>query len=146
MQISLFSNYFNHHQLPFSLAMEAHLGERYTFVATEEINKERLSLGYRDMNREHSFVLPAYDSRETRKKAMALACGTPAIVFATGGCVEVVDETSGIVVPCDDVDRLQEAVIHVCEEKPFDPRACRRRAEAFDMNEKFRDYLPLYEK
>lgn len=40
------SNYYNHHQAPFSEAMYRLTGGNYRFIATKEIGEERLKLGY----------------------------------------------------------------------------------------------------
>ena len=74
----------------------------------------------------------------------ALACGTPVITFDTGGSPEIIDETCGIVVPCDDIPALVKAIRHVVEDKPFTAEACRKRAEKFDMQDKFAEYVQLY--
>lgn len=75
----------------------------------------------------------------------SLACGTPVITFETGGSPEILDETCGIVVPCDDVEAMERAIRHVCEDKPFSKEACLKRASCFSMQEKFREYVELYE-
>jgi len=75
----------------------------------------------------------------------SLACGTPVITFETGGSPEILDETCGIVVPCDDVDAMKRAIRHVCEDKPFSQEACLKRAGSFSMQEKFQEYVELYE-
>ncbi|MBO7519211.1 MAG: hypothetical protein J6T73_00390, partial [Clostridia bacterium] len=59
MTVALFSNYLMHHQLPFCLEMVRLLGENYIFVATEEFDRERKTLGYEDMNSKYGFVLRA---------------------------------------------------------------------------------------
>lgn len=74
----------------------------------------------------------------------SLACGTPVITFKTGGSPEMLDETCGVVVDCDDVDALEAAVRNVCENKPFTEQACRNRAAWFDKNDKFLEYVRLY--
>lgn len=74
----------------------------------------------------------------------ALACGTPSITFQTGGSPETVDQTSGCVVPCDDMDELVRMVIRTCEENPFDAKACRMRAELFGVEQKNAEYMALY--
>lgn len=74
----------------------------------------------------------------------ANACGTPVITFDTGGSPECIDEESGIVVLCDDVDAFEEAIVKVCVEKPFDSKACVKRAEMFDKNKKYQEYVDLY--
>lgn len=46
MTVLFLSNYFNHHQKPFSDAMFRLLGESYHFVETEPMDDERKSLGW----------------------------------------------------------------------------------------------------
>lgn len=46
MTVLFLSNYFNHHQKPFSDAMFRLLGENYHFVETEPMSAERKSLGW----------------------------------------------------------------------------------------------------
>jgi len=46
MKIVFCSNYFNHHQKPFSDAMRSIIGDGYTFVETEELSEERKRLGW----------------------------------------------------------------------------------------------------
>lgn len=73
----------------------------------------------------------------------ALACGTPIITFATGGSVESVDAMTGKVVPKGDVDGLIDAIQELRRE-PLRREACLMRAEQYDKNERFREYLALY--
>jgi putative colanic acid biosynthesis glycosyltransferase len=75
----------------------------------------------------------------------ALACGTPVITFETGGSPEIPDNSCGVVVPCDDVGAMESAICHIIEERPFTQEACRKRAEMFDMNDKFAEYVKLYQ-
>ena len=75
----------------------------------------------------------------------ALACGTPVVTFKTGGSPESLDEKCGIVVPKGDVDALLTAVRKVCEEKPFARKDCRRKALAYGRNERYMQYISLYE-
>lgn len=65
MTITFFSNFLNHHQLPFSLEMVRILGDDYKFVATERIPEERTNLGYEDMNSKYDFVIRSYEDEET---------------------------------------------------------------------------------
>ena len=52
MKVAFFSNYLNHHQLPFCLAMDRLTDGQFTFVATTPVPKARLALGYHDMNKQ----------------------------------------------------------------------------------------------
>lgn len=76
----------------------------------------------------------------------ALACGTPVITFKTGGSPEMLDETCGSVVGCDDVDALEKEILRVCSEKPFSEERCVEKARSFDKNERFKEYLGVYER
>ena len=51
----------------------------------------------------------------------------------------------GSVVPCDDVDALEREIKRVCSEHPYSKEACMKRAQAFDRNERFEEYVRLYE-
>ncbi|SCW32796.1 Glycosyltransferase involved in cell wall bisynthesis [Ruminococcaceae bacterium YRB3002] len=75
----------------------------------------------------------------------AIACGTPVLTFRTGGSPEIPDEHSGAVVDVDDIDGLEEQIRKICEEKPFSEEDCVRRAESFDHNAKYNEYLHLFD-
>ncbi len=87
MRVAFFSNYMNHHQLPFSLAMDKLTDGNYTFVATTTVPQERLAMGYHDMNKQYPFVLTTYDSPENAQKALALALESDVII--TGSAPEM---------------------------------------------------------
>jgi len=83
MKISFYSNYLTHHQLPFCLEMGKRLGENFTFIATEQIEEERIKLGYEDLNNKYSFVLNAYEGDEKEQKALALAKESDIVIFGS---------------------------------------------------------------
>lgn len=64
MKVTFFSNFLNHHQLPFCLEMQKRLGNNFKFVATEKIPIDRLALGYDDMNKAYDFVVRTYENEE----------------------------------------------------------------------------------
>lgn len=68
MKITFFSNFLNHHQLPFCIEMQKILHDNFKFVATETIPEERLSLGYDDMNKSYDFVVRSYEDEEMAYK------------------------------------------------------------------------------
>lgn len=48
MRVVFLSNFYNHHQAPFSKKMWKILDGNYAFIATEEMDPERIRLGYRN--------------------------------------------------------------------------------------------------
>lgn len=74
----------------------------------------------------------------------SLACGTPVVTFKTGGSPECIDETCGSVVDKNDIDGMKNEVIRICENKLYSKEACLKKAKAFDMNDKFAEYVNLY--
>lgn len=92
------------------------------------------------------FVNPTREDTFPTVNIESLACGTPVITFDTGGSSEILDKTCGIVVPCDDVDAVERAIYYVCESTPFSQQACMVRAQCFNKQEKFQEYIDLYER
>lgn len=86
MRVAFFSNFLNHHQLPFCLAMEKLTHGGFVFVATEPIPQERLDMGYADINSKYPFVLRTYESFEAEKEAETLALTSDVII--TGSAPE----------------------------------------------------------
>lgn len=82
MKVTFYSNYMNHHQLAVSKKF-IEKGIDYTFVATTSISKERLSLGYQDMNKQYDFVLTTYDSNENYKRALELALESDIVIIGS---------------------------------------------------------------
>lgn len=91
------------------------------------------------------FVNPTREEVLGLVNVEALACGTPVITFKSGGSPECIDETCGGVVACDDVDKLEIEIMRICSDNPYSKEACLERAKAFDMNERFDEYIKLYE-
>lgn len=76
----------------------------------------------------------------------ALACGTPVITFDTGGSPECIDKMCGVVVNADDIDALIHSIKNTAENNYFNTIECIRRANMFNRNDKYEDYIELYEK
>ena len=70
MKIALVSNFLNHHQLPFCLAMKNNKDIEFHFVATTPTSKSRIAFGYEDMNAKYDFVLRTYESKVERDLAL----------------------------------------------------------------------------
>lgn len=90
------------------------------------------------------FVIPTREENYPTVNMESLACGTPVLTFRTGGSPEIIDETCGSVVECDDIDAMEREIIRICEEKPYSVEACIKKAREFDQNERFKEYIALY--
>lgn len=90
------------------------------------------------------FVNPTREENYPTVNMESLACGTPVLTFRTGGSPEILDETCGSVVECDDIDALEKEIIRICEINPYSKEDCIKRAKAFDQNERFMEYVELY--
>lgn len=91
------------------------------------------------------FVNPTREENYPTVNLESIACGTPVITFNTGGSAEMLDSFVGAVVECDDVDVLEREIINICENGRFSQTDCLKKAESFDMNDKFLRYIDLYE-
>ena len=74
----------------------------------------------------------------------ALACGTPVVMFNTGGSPECIDDSCGISVACEDLDAMLNAVIDACELRHFSQDDCVNRASLFDERRIYEAYAELY--
>lgn len=90
------------------------------------------------------FVNPTREDNFPTTNIESLACGTPVITFRTGGSPEIIDETCGSVIDCDDLAALRDEIIRVCESHPFSSESCQTRAERFDMDRRYMDYIGIY--
>ena len=81
MKIAFFSNYMNHHQLPFSNAL-IELAESYHFVATKPIPEKKLKFGYADMNN-LPFIVRAYEPN-LHNRVNDLLTESDVVIFGDG--------------------------------------------------------------
>lgn len=86
----------------------------------------------------------------TREEVLGLvnieanACGTPVVMFDTGGAPECIDNKSGVVVKHNDIQNVVQEINEICERTPFLKEDCVNRAKEFDMNIKNKEYVNLY--
>ena len=90
------------------------------------------------------FVNPTREENYPTVNMESIACGTPVLTFRTGGSPEMLDETCGSVVECDDVDALEREIVRICMERPYTKEMCVDKAKAFDQNVKFKEYINFY--
>ena len=89
------------------------------------------------------FVNPTLEDNMPMVNLEALACGTPVVVFETGGCPEAIDPSCGIVVKQGHLDEFCRAIQTLCEQKEMGD-CCLNRAKHFDCKATFQSYLELY--
>ena len=92
------------------------------------------------------FVNPTREDTFPTVNIEALACGTPVVTFQTGGSPECIDEVCGIVVPCDDIEQLKQAILSVCEGNLLCEDACLKRANTFKTTVMLNQYIDTYRK
>lgn len=92
------------------------------------------------------FVNPTREEVFGLVNVEALACGTPVVTFATGGCPEIVDQTCGSIVPQDDINQMIWEIKRVVEKSPYTKSDCINRAKLYDEKQLFLAYMELYEK
>lgn len=91
------------------------------------------------------FVNPTREETLGLVNVEALACGIPVVTFRTGGSPECMDESSGSVVECDDIDGLEHEIRRICASTPYSSENCIKRALAFDRELRFQEYVRLFE-
>ncbi len=88
----------------------------------------------------------------TREEVLGLvnveanACGTPVVMFRTGGAPECIDSNCGVVVDYNDYDSLKREIIRVCETQPFSSEACINYAHKnFNYQDRMKEYVNLFD-
>lgn len=90
------------------------------------------------------FVNPTREENYPTVNMESLACGTPVLTFKTGGSSESLDDTCGSVVDCNDIDALEYEILRICTGKLYSQKACLKRAELFDKDYRFQEYIDLF--
>ncbi|MFE8698126.1 glycosyltransferase [Cytobacillus sp. FJAT-53684] len=89
------------------------------------------------------FVNPTLEDNFPTTNIESLACGTPVVTYNTGGSIESLDKNCGVVIEKGNIDMLIET-INKLELNNFNKTNCINRAQRFDKNVKFREYVNLY--
>lgn len=92
------------------------------------------------------FLNPTYVDNFPTTNIEALACGTPAITYNTGGSPEAIDGNTGFIVEQGDIEGIIFAIQEILNKGEENYRYnCRQRAEKlFDKNSRFKEYIKLY--
>lgn len=91
------------------------------------------------------FINPTREDNYPTVNMEAIACGTPVITFNTGGSVEVITNKTGVVVPCDDLNALENKINQIAENKLFSEKELLDFAKNFNCKNRFEEYIELYE-
>lgn len=83
MKLTIYSNFFNHHQESLCNEFYRILGEDFHFVATTPVDKERLSMGYEDSNRKYPYIIRSYENQSSSRLAYSLALESDAIIIGS---------------------------------------------------------------
>lgn len=142
------------------IELSKRLGDKYQIVlvgtdddADEQLPDNIISIHRTNNQKELAEIYSAADvfANATREDTYptvnmeAIACGTPVVTFRTGGSPEMIDDTCGSVVDCDDTDAMEKEIIRICTTKPYTEEMCLSKARDFDANDKYREYIDLYE-
>ena len=94
------------------------------------------------------FVNPTWQDNYPTVNLEAIACGTPVVTYRTGGSVEAITDSTGMIVEQGDVAGLLFAAREIMQRgTQFFEDSCRKFAlENFDKEERYNDYLKLYDK
>jgi len=93
------------------------------------------------------FVNPTWEDSFPTTNLESLACGTPVITYKTGGSPESIDSETGFIIAKGDITGIQKAIYIIKNNsKQKYSSACRLRAiELFNKDDRFREYIKLYE-
>ncbi|NYV64897.1 glycosyltransferase [Bacillus sp. Gen3] len=87
------------------------------------------------------FINPTLEDNFPTTNLESLACGTPVITFNTGGSVESIDTSSGIIVEKGNIDLLTAAIKKI---KNYSSIHCLNRSKRYDKEKKYKEYLETY--
>lgn len=90
------------------------------------------------------FVNPTLQETQGLTTIEAFACGTPAVIFGSGGSADCIDNTCGVAIERGNYDEFLHMVIKACEKKPFTKDACIEKSKKYDKNLCYNPILNLY--
>ena len=80
MKVVFVSNYYNHHQAPFSQAMSRLTNGKFWFIENEEISQERKNMGWGEKNIP-TYVRQAYKGENGRRECIELIDSADIVMF-----------------------------------------------------------------
>lgn len=106
-------------------------------------NQEELVALYSAAN---VFFNPTWEDNFPTTNLESMACGTPVVTYKTGGSPEAIGKGIGYVIKQGDIELAKKTIMEIClHDKEFYKNNCRQRIlNYFNMNERFSDYITLY--
>ena len=89
---------------------------------------------------------PTYEDNFPTVNLESLACGTPVVTYNVGGSPETIDDKTGCVIPCEDIDEAADKIRQITsQDKTNWTAACINRASSrFNAIDKYKEYFALY--
>ena len=81
MKVVFVSNYLTHHQLPFCRAMNAKLGREFCFIETEEMDQNRIDLGWQLEETRDIYLIKSYTDEKAHQSACKVICEADAVII-----------------------------------------------------------------
>lgn len=94
----------------------------------------------------HLFINPTLEEVLGLVNIEALACGTPVIMYNTGGSPETIDDKTGIVVDKYDYKKMAEEINKQYKNYNFNSLDCIERARLFSIDNMKKEYKKIYKK
>jgi len=92
------------------------------------------------------YVNPTREDTYPTVNLEAMACGTPVVTFRAGGSPEaIVENKTGYVVECDDLDAMKNRILEICSTDKELKENCIKHSKSFDDKSKYKEYLDLYD-
>lgn len=128
-----------------SKAQKKELPENIIGITKTE-SVDELSLYY---NLSDVFVNLTWEDSFSMTNLEALACGTPVVTYKTGGAVETIeDSVTGYIVQQGNIDEVKKMIQKIKHKgKEYFSQECRQRAvKCFNKEDRFKEYIRLYER
>ena len=91
------------------------------------------------------FLNPTREDTFPTVNIEALACGLPVMTFSTGGSPEIINENCGSIIASNKACEVLKAINAIKINKAFKDSKCIQNARKYSKEEKFEEYLKLYE-
>lgn len=94
------------------------------------------------------FLNPTYEDNFPTTNLEAMACGTPVITYNTGGSIESIDSSTGLIVKKGSRSEMLEAIEKIRENSKefYTPSCLKKASKLYNKNDRFVEYMNLYKR